>query len=222
MDLISIRRTNIKDDINNQPNFNNRFDVANGMNDVISGGGTGPFWGCPNALPHLLPRAPRNANGNRINPYVSENNVPLSRLRISEARVHGVQETWKLAYPGSVGSQILTGIPRLRALRFHQALARVSQVWPFEAGFALPNPLPQPFILHAEIWPGIVNAHAAQIGAANPGMVNDQAQVRAMCQWAHQLDQNNLLGPLFGPPAGLNAAQIQHCVQEEGWILGVQ
>jgi hypothetical protein len=51
-------------------------------------------------------------------------------------------------------------------------------------------------------------------------MIRDQAQVRAMCEWAAEHDDQGTLGQFFDIPAGLNHQQTQVCIQEEGWILG--
>jgi hypothetical protein len=145
----------------------------------------------------------------------------LPRLRIVEIRLQGVQETWKLFGAGSVGSQALVGIPRLYHLRQHEALRQHSQVWPFETNFtATPSPKQEPFILHAEIWPGVVNQETQWLMESDPDLIKDQAQVMAMCMWASELDGKGKLGPLFDRPTGLSDNEIQICVEQVGWILG--
>jgi hypothetical protein len=64
---------------------------------------------------------------------------------------------WKLAGQGAVGSQALLGIPRVAAWRYDPGFAPFSRVWPFETGFtadAVPDS--GPFVVHAEIWPGVL------------------------------------------------------------------
>lgn len=51
-------------------------------------------------------------------------------------------------------------------------------------------------------------------------MIKDQAQVRAMCLWAEQLDEAGTLGQQFATPAGMSLDNLERCVNEEGWILG--
>ena len=199
-------------------NFNNRFSVASDLNCIISDGMQGPFWGCPQnqATPHLATRGPGF-------PFQTPHGLKLERLRVCEGRLDGVQEAWGLYGPGRVGSQALTGIPRVNRLRRHPHLANFSTVWPFETCFS-PAPSPEygPFILHAEIWPGVVDREVQEIMAENPDLVRDQAQMRAMCQWASHLDQNSEFGTLFNVPTGMDLPTIQQCIQEEGWILGAQ
>jgi hypothetical protein len=144
----------------------------------------------------------------------------LGRWRRTEAAMTGVQETWRLAGAGSVGSQALVGIPRVRALRDDPELRDVSSVWPFETGFT-PRPAPGegPWVLHAEIWPGIIEAAAVAREATATDAIRDQAQVRLMCRWARDRDRDGTLGAWFDA-AGLDPAVKAIAVAEEGWILG--
>ena len=50
--------------------------------------------------------------------------------------------------------------------------------------------------------------------------IQDQIQVRAMCQWAADLELKDELGKLFNTPRGLDRNQIKTCLEYEGWILG--
>jgi len=199
-------------------NVNNRFQVASDLNCIISGGGVGPFWGCPpgQATNHLT------ANGPGF-PFHAAVGLQLHRLRVCEARLRGVQETWGLFGAGRVGGQALTGIPWLHSLRRLPMLALCSKVWPFETLFTpTPSPKQGPFVLHAEIWPGVVEQRVQAVVALQPGIIRDQAQVRATCQWAYELDHNKHLAALFNTPTNLSAPEIRSCLQEEGWILGVE
>lgn len=197
-------------------NSNNRFKVASDLNQRITRGGSGPFWGCPEAkaTQHLSTHGPGF-------PFHTARGVQLKRLRLCEVRLGRVQEAWGLFGKGRVGSQAMTGIPRVHYLRRHPQIALFSKVWPFETGFiATPSPPEGPFILHAEIWPGIVEQQVQEMAGGEPLHIRDRAQVRAMCQWAELLDEKNTLGVLFDRPVGLDDAQAQSCVDEEGWILG--
>jgi hypothetical protein len=184
-------------------NANNRFAVADAINRTVAA--PGPFWGCPPsaATPALTP----TVKGVFAFPVAG-----LARLRAPVAAMPGVQETWKLLGAGSVGSQALLGIPRVRALRDDPGLAAVSRVWPVETGLTdRPSPDAGPFVLHAEIWPGIV--------AVPPDApIRDEAQVRLMCEWAERRDHDGTLGALFAP--ALDADTETAVVAEEGWILG--
>ena len=208
----------LSDQIADAPdNANNRFEVASSLNSRIGQDRAGPFWGCPKALagPVLETTSPGF-------PFETRSGAQLTRLRQCELRASGVQETWKLMYSGCVGSQTLMGIPRLLQLLEHPSLSRCSEVWPFSTGFAWrPSVLSGPTVLHAEIWPGLVDQQVRKILAEQPTTIKDQAQVRAKCEWARDLDVRGDLIQLFDPPAGLTDQQLTDCIGEEGWILGV-
>ncbi len=197
-------------------NVSNRFAAAGELNTILRRGQPGPFWSCPvgTVIANLEPRSPGF-------PIQCVGGAQLPRLRIVEARLPGTQETWKLFGAGSVGSQALVGIPYVYRLRRTLELVRVSRVWPFETGFTpAPSPSQGPFVLHAEIWPGVVEQRVQALVNANPGLIRDRAQVRAMCEWAAECDQAESLGQYFNMPAGLNQQQTEACVEEEGWVLG--
>ena len=192
-------------------NSNDRFKVAAELNRRCNGLTAGPLWGCPVAkidLPYLNSTSPSF-------PFVTISGVSLDRLRLTDRRLKGVQPVWKLFYTGSVGGQVLVGLPQLRKLRDNPDLAPFSRVWPFETSFSAASiPASGPLILHAEIWPGVVKDRL------KPGKIHDCAQVEAMVEWLAELDSTGKLAPLFEPPVGLSTAELQNCIDEEGWILG--
>lgn len=197
-------------------NVSNRFVAAGELNGILRNGQPGPFWGCPvgTTVANLEARSPGF-------PVMCAGGVQLQRLRIVEDRLRGTQETWKLFGAGSVGSQALVGIPYLYRLRRSLDMVRISRVWPFETGFT-PNPSTSqgPYVLHAEIWPGVVEQRVRELVGANPDLIRDRAQVRAMCEWAAECDETETLGTFFDLPAGLNQQQVQSCLEQEGWVLG--
>lgn len=201
--------SSIKDDAANR---NNRFTIAADLNDRCDGLQPGPFWNVPPSAVKTKLR------GNRPKfPFVCAYGVILQARRFCESRLR-VQEVWKLYTPGSVGSQALVGIPRVLELRDDPGLQKFSRVWPFETGF-IPEvvPLSGPFILHAEIWPGIVSGELDASVA-----IKDQAQVLAMVRTISVRDKQGLLAQFFDVPAGLSKSQTDLCVEEEGWILGAK
>jgi precorrin-8X/cobalt-precorrin-8 methylmutase len=198
----------IKDETDNA---NNRFVVAGEFNVRCAGSPFGPYWGCPNDRQFL---------GLSIKsppfPYRVDSGLVLERKRESERRLPGVLSSWQLWGAGAVGSQTLLGIPEVAGLRDDPEFAAISRVWPFETGFDMePGPLGTPFILHAEIWPGIVK-HPFDPALTIP----DQAGVRAMVTWLADLDAENRLLPLFRTPPGLAGDTLKQVVEEEGWIFG--
>ena len=112
---------------------------------------------------------------------------------------------------------MLTGIPRLRSIRFDPEFARFSAVWPFETGWAPANGSwldPEARVVHAEIYPSV--------RAPFVDTVKDRGQVRAMWHWARDLDAENLLIREFAMPPGIRSGSKEDIVirGEEGWILG--
>lgn len=192
----------------NQDNQNNRFVAASDLNAAL-GAQPGPFWGCPAAS------ATQTLNSTGCGfPYEIAGHV-LQRLRIAEQRLAGTQESWKLWGIGSVGSQALVGIPRVASLRDDEALAPVSKVWPFETGFtARVPPKYGPFIVHAEIWPGIVPVDT------DLHQVRDAAQVLTLARYLASLDDAGELASWFAQPNDLAPHEVDACLNEEGWILG--
>jgi precorrin-8X/cobalt-precorrin-8 methylmutase len=201
-------RASIRDD---ERNANNRFEVAAELNARL-GRAPGPFWGCP------VSRRKGSLHSRSCTfPYLTPAGVALERLRLAETCLRGVQETWKLYGNGSVGSQALTGIPRVAALRDDPALSRHSSVWPFETGLTdRPVPARGPFVLHAEIWPNVVPID----WSLHP--VRDAAQVLALARQLARLDARGELGPLFRVTGRRDRGPLSARLAEEGWILGAR
>jgi precorrin-8X/cobalt-precorrin-8 methylmutase len=187
-------------------NANNRFAVAARLNERISGG-AGPFWGCPvgEARPCLEARHHRRHDA-----------LGLPERRTADTWLTGPQPVWKLAYTGSVGSQSLTGIPVLRALRDEPALADAVRVWPFETRLqALTREDTEGRIVLAEIYPSLLDVRPRR------GEVKDRAQVRAVVRHFAALDNEGALGALFAGDPTLDDEQRCRIEREESWILGV-
>lgn len=183
-------------------NGNRRFHEAAGLNRRL--GGKGPFWGRPQgaAVPGLSPRKPA---------------TDWARLGFAERRhtdrrpaTRSAKSIWQLAYNGSVGSQAMLGMKRLRTLREHPALARKIAVWPFEKIRRSTR------VVLAEVWPSLPawrvdpTTHAPK----------DRAQVVGVVKRLAALDGAARLTPLFAPrwtPEERRAA-----CREEAWIFGVR
>ncbi len=199
-----------------QKNANNRFQVAGSLNRILNPNpaqnGLGPYWG----------RSKKNVAGlSRFRPqfpFQTSNGFSLKSLRLTESSISGVQESWKLLGNGSVGSQALLGIPHLLNLITDGALWKNSRVWPFETGFAPQLPASGPYILHAEIWPGVVESQVTPL--MRTGLIRDRAQVRCMCQWIADLDDTDQLNSVLSPKNQITAQESTICIKEEGWILG--
>lgn len=189
-------------------NTSNRFAVAAALNATISEG-LGPFWGTT---------AERH-----VTPHLSRTKAPgfphlgLAEFRSNEMALRATgrypASVWQLSGAGSVGSQALTGIPVVWALRRHGALAHRSVIWPFETGLTDdPTSGRDDMIVHAEVWPSAIAVDLTRHA------VRDAAQVIALCEHLHRSDAGGQLAGQFAPD--LDADVAEAVMQEEGWILG--
>lgn len=185
-------------------NANDRFAAAARINRERFGGGF-PFWGHPQGrtLDGLAPvKHAGFARG-------------FAERRLCELRpgARSAKTVWQLAYTGSVGSQVLVGLPRVLALREDRELRDAARIWPFETrlrGDDLPP------IVIAEIWPSLWPDawRALEARAA----CRDEAQVRGLARLLQRLDRDGALVRLLDPP--LSRADDAR-VGEEAWILGL-
>ncbi len=169
------------DTIQDSPDNNNRFDVAGQINALWDG--IGPFWG--NGLKRDIAALPRKGLDRTTNPFAEK--------RAVETHAKGAFTLWQMAGAGSVGSQVMMGLPVLQKLR--TAFANDLRVWPFEA--------PETLITLTEIWPSL---HA---GPAPSDVIKDAHQVKTTAAFFAQLGNNDLAALFNVPPTS------------EGWILGV-
>ena len=156
--------------IEDQPDRNNRCQVASDINAQFSG--IGPFWGNPfpsQDFPHL----PRKG--------LARTNTDLPERRAVETRAKGSFTCWQLAGAGAVGSQILMGLPVLARLR--RRFAGQVSVWPFEA---LNTP-----VAFVEVWPSLIATEIAQ--AQRPDEIKDAAQMRVLSGVLASLDKHGRL-----------------------------
>lgn len=181
-------------------NGNNRFDVAEAWNARISGEAF-PFWG------NTREETRRFLTRRRHRLHRADD---LPERRLCEMRVRRTQPVWKLAYVGSVGSQVLLGLPRVRQLR--QALASRAAIWPFETGL---SDAPDKAVILAEIYPSLVTP------ADLRDMPKDAGQVVAVTERYAELDEAGVLSALFAADPSLTGTERRVVTEEEAWILGV-
>ena len=189
--------------IDHNNNANNRFDVAEGLNAALTGEAF-PFWGLSReeARPMLLRR--------KCRPHGAGD---LAERRLCDLRVPSTQPVWKLAGAGSVGSQALTGIPRVWQLRKDPRIAFDCQIWPFETGLRFDS---NPSILLAEIYPSLVPPRKIK------NRPKDAGQVAAIGRRYAELDATDALALLFEGDPSLSSHAKRQIELEEAWILGVQ
>lgn len=166
-------------------NGNNRWDVAEVLNGMFPG--VGPFWGCPSARASVVLPAKGTARRGH----------EMEERRAVEKRLPRAQPCWKLFTTGSVGSQVLMGLPHVQELRkrYGDALS----VSPFQT--------PDTPIVVAEIYPGLIDA-AVKVRVRD-GEILDAGQVRLVAKAFAALDAAHL------------DAMLREGDREEGWILGL-
>lgn len=169
--------------------------------------------GLPGASgPH--PHIPQNQPAQ---PFFTAKGSELHALRETDRRARS-NTPFRLFGTGSVGSQVLTGIPRLHALRTDPSLEKISAVWPFETGWATKESWLNSGVrvLHAEIYPSVREPLTDTI--------KDRGQVRSMWMWVRDLDRIGRLWEQFSLPDGIRAGSSDdiRIRAEEGWILGVR
>ncbi|MFY1708202.1 molybdopterin guanine dinucleotide synthesis [Tritonibacter scottomollicae] len=170
--------------VEDAPTGNNRFDIAGMLNERW--GGNGPFWG--NGLKRDVEGLPRRKTFYH-NPFPDRRQV--------EHRAKGSFTCWQMSGAGSVGGQVMMGLPVLHRLRAR--FAPHMAAWPFE-------PLDAPVAL-LEIWPTLV------AGPAPEGWIKDAWQV-------HRVALDLASRPVADLRQMLTVAAP--IALEEGWILGVE
>ncbi|MEO1490837.1 MAG: precorrin-8X methylmutase [Pseudomonadota bacterium] len=181
-------------------NANNRYAVADEINRVYFDG-TGPFWGRPASWPYLDVPTKASSRAGRGHP---------AERRLADRTAKGAKTVWQLAYAGSVGSQVLLGIPAVHRLRHDPRLADHTRIWPFETGLTAPADT----IVLAEIYPSLIPPDPTEA-------IKDAGQVRAVADWLAGLDRDGALATLFAGPPDATADQRRIIATEEAWILGL-
>ncbi|MEM9320093.1 MAG: molybdopterin-binding protein [Pseudomonadota bacterium] len=167
---------------------NNRYAVAEEMNAAFAG--PGPFWGKPDA--DLYPGIPYRKEGIQYQ--------AVAERRAADHAARAASSCFQLAFPPTVGGQILMGLPVLNRLRKIPGVA----VWPFEE-------IATADIVLAETWPGLIEPLVKS--QAEPDEIRDRAQVRLLAQAFASLPETRLAALLQTVP---------EVAREEAWILGTE
>ena len=211
-------------------NVNNRFAAADAVNRRT---GARLFWGRPTspAFGALRALPPTDTVPTGLTPS------PCPPLRLAERHAgRGIRSNFQLLGAGTVGGQVLVGIPWLAHLvdRFRPLAA----VWPFETGFvddplarpASLGPVPgpdgpgeRPRLVFAELWPPLFHRPGSAVDREGPeAAVRDEVQVRTAVEACAGCDEA-VWSAWFRPATvtGLSPGQRARVEEEEGWILGV-
>ena len=191
-------------------NNNNRYDVAEGINRCYYASVKGPFWGRHSSWSDWLYEGVPTRR-----PAWSKTLPDRFRLTECVAQEAGfpVKTVWQLSGNGSVGSQVLLGLPFLKRLKAHPCFRDHASVWPFETDLRVPD---VPLVI-AEVYPSLLSSKVAE-RLAN-GEIRDEVQVSVTAEAFARLDSDRHLSELFSPRDACNNRGL--VVGEEGWILGL-
>ena len=166
--------------IEDAPDANNRFDIAGQINAMFDG--IGPFWG--NGLKRDIDHLPRKG--------LARTNTDFAEKRAADLAAKGAFSPWQLAGAGSVGGQVMMGLPMLSRLRKRQGVS----VWPFQAAS---------HITLAETYFSLL----PDALSARGGTIKDADQVALFAQVFSGLSANEMAQCLDVKPTS------------EGWVFGV-
>ena len=186
-------------------NTNNRYKVAAEMNAFYCG--LGPFWGRPQTW--SFPTIPEKGKARTCR------DTHPREHRIADCHAKGAKTVWQLAYAGSVGSQVLLGLPALKRLLADPLIRGRGAVWPFDTGLSAPD---APAVI-AEVYPSLLKEKVAE--RKHDDEILDRAQVRVNADAFARLDAGGGLAPLFAGAPSLTPAERLLVESEEAWILGL-
>ena len=188
-----------------EDNANNRYEVAETINRSYPG--VGPCWGRPASWPH--PDVPTRGSAR------TQRDTHPPERRIADRRAQGAKTVWQLAYAGSVGSQVLLGLPALKRLTKDPRIKGQAAIWPFATGLSVPD---APVVI-AEIYPSLLKQEIRE--RRKQDEILDAAQVRVNARAFARLDEQHRLAPLFEGHRSLTAGERRIVETEEAWILGL-
>ncbi|MEL6884487.1 MAG: gephyrin-like molybdotransferase Glp [Pseudomonadota bacterium] len=166
---------------------NNRFEVAEALNAHFDG--PGPFWG--KTARDKWPAVPFRKEGITFD--------QVAERRACDLVAKAASSCFQLAFPPTVGSQVLMGVPMLSRLRRMEGVA----VWPFDGVDAA--------VVLAEVWPGLIEPAVVVAMSEDPDEIRDRVQVRLLARALSRLPDETLSAWLADTPPE---------AQEEAWILG--
>ena len=151
--------------LHDEPESNNRFDLAGELNSRFAG--IGPFWF--NSLKRDIDHLPRKGRARR------DHGMP--ERRAVEIEQGGAFTVWQMGGAGAVGGQVMTGMAALSSLR-RRFKGKLS-VWPFED---------ESEIHVVEIWPTLIDP----VVKASNDSIRDRAQVSLLARALSRLPEPRL------------------------------
>lgn len=175
----------------------------------------GPFWDGNNELRTVK-------KGDPHDPYGQERGKDWPPFGFQRRRrtdeLAKSRPVWQLTGSGSVGSQVLLGLPWLQHLYNRLLMDGLNPkncgIWPFDHGDFFAKEPTKPRIVIAEIYPSLITKGIGD-------MIPDRSQVVESARAFELLDTRSLLKDLFDLDSILVPSATKDAVtSEEGWILG--
>ena len=231
--------------VDDDSNGNNRYAVAGelnrtivaNVNERIASGDScvtdGPFWGFPEGSErrdHKPTKDPyresrRKDEEEQVWPHQDWPPVfGFGRKRVTEGRAPSAKSVFQLSGAGSVGSQVLMGVPWVQYLQRRlgsHGLDSQCLVWPFDTRLTKRPKKGGAGVVVLEIYPSLIEKEIDEYVKSDKGKgeIKDRAQVRLNSLVFARLDQEGRLGNLFRPH--VSKADRKGVEEEEGWIFGV-
>ena len=186
---------------------NDRFELAGTLNEELYPGIEGPFWGHPSGHSYagLRPTRPK--------PWPTP--IPEYRIADGALRHMGIQTVWKLAYPASVGSQVMTGMASIHHLLQRPAFASAA-IWPFETAWEKNLPA----VTIAEIWPNLFFRAWREHPAAARHEIRDAQQIAASLLALAEANLDDRIEAMLAAPEDRSGDELAIIERQEGWIVG--
>lgn len=203
-DLAALFGSRLQEEANDR---NNRFDLAAALNQELHPGAEGPFWAHPpgRVYPGLKPTRPK--------PWPAA--IPEYRIADRALRHMGIQTVWKLAYPASVGSQVMTGMATIHRLLQYPVFADAA-IWPFETGWVKALPA----VTIAEIWPNLFFRAWKEHPVAAEHQIRDARQIAATLLALADANRNDRIEAMLAAPGDRSGDELAIIERQEGWIVG--
>ena len=168
---------------------NNRYEVAETLNRLFDG--LGPFWGKSHA--DRWPDIPYRKEGILYERFSEKRSCDV----ISKA----ASSCFQMAFPPTVGGQVMMGLPTLNRLRRKTG----ARIWPFESW-------QDAAVVFAEIWPGVIeSAVKAALARDGADVIRDRVQVRLLADALARMPAGELAEHM---------SDLPDVASEEAWILG--
>jgi len=194
----------VSEKIEDEWNFNNRFEVASEINSICWKM-QGPFWWHPHRreYDHLIPTK-------SVYPFQKWKKSVNEFRYVDKGQVSkGIQSIWKICYTASVWGQTLMWLPYLKKLKDSRIWKEID-IWPFDTGFNFKWWK----TLIVEIWPWIMT-----IDWQFHDEIKDKAQVKTVANFMKKVDASGRMWEILWNDFDFPKWLDDIISKEEWWIF---